>query len=100
MKINFRICSVIALVLLCLCGIVHSQDEAVKMVLDILKSDDQDMQSVAISMVVACPATAATGSMPGATAPAGSVTLMVTRHCLASCRCTSVAWTPNSLRTW
>ena len=51
MKINFRICSVLALVLLCLCGVVRSQDEAVKMVLDILKSDDQDMQSVAISMV-------------------------------------------------
>ena len=51
MKINHTICSMIALVLLCLCGVARSQDEAVKMVLDILKGDDQDMQSVAITMV-------------------------------------------------
>ena len=51
MKINYTICSVIALALLGVCGVVHSQDDAVKMVLDILKGDDQDMQSVAITMV-------------------------------------------------
>ena len=48
---NDKIWSVITLVLLCLCGVARSQDEAVKMVLDILKGDDQDMQSVAITMV-------------------------------------------------
>ena len=51
MKINHTNCSLLALVLLCFCGLGWSQDEAVKMVLDILKGGDQDMQSVAISMV-------------------------------------------------
>ncbi len=52
MKIKYTICSTLALSLLCLCGVARSQQhEAVKMVLDILKSGDQDMQSVAISMV-------------------------------------------------
>lgn len=52
MKIKHTICGSLALLILCLCGVVRSQEnEAVKMVLDILKGDDQDMQSVAITMV-------------------------------------------------
>jgi HEAT repeat protein len=52
MKIKYTICGTLALSLLCLCGVARSQQhEAVKMVLDILKSGDQDMQSVAITMV-------------------------------------------------
>jgi HEAT repeat protein len=51
MKIKRTICGALALVLLCFCGVGRSQDDAVKMVLDILKSGDQDMQAVAISMV-------------------------------------------------
>ncbi|MHC4351915.1 MAG: HEAT repeat domain-containing protein [Planctomycetota bacterium] len=51
MKIKHTICGALALLLLCLCGVGRSQNEAVKMVLDILKSDDQDMQAAAISMV-------------------------------------------------
>ena len=51
MKINYTNCGLLALVLLCLCGLGRSQDDAVKMVLDILKSGDQDMQAVAIAMV-------------------------------------------------
>ena len=51
MKIKNTICASLALLLLCLCSVGQAQDEAVKMVLDILKSGDQDMQAVAISMV-------------------------------------------------
>jgi HEAT repeat protein len=51
MKIKYTICGSLALLILCLCGVGLAQDEAVKMVLDILKSGDQDMQAVAISMV-------------------------------------------------
>jgi len=51
MKVNYTNCGLLALVLLCLCGIGRSQDDAAKMVLDILKSGDQDMQAVAIAMV-------------------------------------------------
>ena len=50
MNVNRAICSLSALVLLCFCSLGRSQDAAVKMVLDILKSGDQDMQAVAISM--------------------------------------------------
>jgi len=51
MKVNYTNCGLLALVLLCFCGLGRSQDDAVKMVLDILKSGDQDMQAVAIAMV-------------------------------------------------
>ncbi|MEA3224371.1 MAG: HEAT repeat domain-containing protein [Planctomycetota bacterium] len=51
MKINYTICSSLAVLLLCFCTVGHSQDDAVSMVLDILKSGDQEMQAVAISMV-------------------------------------------------
>ncbi len=51
MKINCTICRSLALVLVCFCGVGRSQDDAVSMVLDILKSGDQDMQAVAIAMV-------------------------------------------------
>jgi len=52
MKIKYKIYGSLALLLMCLCGVALSQEhEAVKMVLDILKGDDQDMQSVAITMV-------------------------------------------------
>jgi len=51
MKVNYTNCGLLALVLLCFCGLSRSQDDAVKMVLDILKSGDQDMQAVAIAMV-------------------------------------------------
>jgi len=51
MKISYMNCGSFALVLLCLCGVGRSQDDAVSMVLDILKSGDQDMQAVAIAMV-------------------------------------------------
>ena len=47
MKINYKICSILALAVSCFCGVARPQDEAVKMVLDILKGDDQDMQEVA-----------------------------------------------------
>lgn len=51
MKTNYTNCGIALLVLLCLFGVGRSQDDAVKMVLDILKSGDQDMQAVAIAMV-------------------------------------------------
>ncbi len=51
MKTKHTICGTFALLAVCLCGVARSQDDAVKMVLDILKGDDQDMQSAAISMV-------------------------------------------------
>ncbi len=50
MKINYTNCRLLVLVVLCLCGVSRSQDDAVTMVLDILKSGDQDMQAVAISI--------------------------------------------------
>ena len=51
MKIYCTICSSLAVLLLCFCTVGHSQDDAVSMVLDILRSGDQDMQAVAIAMV-------------------------------------------------
>jgi len=51
MKTNRTICGALALLLLYLCGLGLAQDEAVKMVLDILKSGEQEMQTVAIAMV-------------------------------------------------
>ena len=40
MKTNYTICSILALAFLCFCCAARSQDEAVKMVLDILKQCD------------------------------------------------------------
>lgn len=55
MKIKCMICNSSALLLLCCCavcfGASEQQDEAVGIVLDILKSGDQEMQAVAIAMV-------------------------------------------------
>ncbi len=51
MKTKRTICGALALLLLYSCGVGLAQDDAVSMVLDILKSGDQDMQAVAIAMV-------------------------------------------------
>ena len=55
MKIKCTICNSSTLLLLCcfaVCfGASEQQDEAVGIVLDILKSGDQEMQAVAIAMV-------------------------------------------------
>ena len=51
MKTKRTICGALALLLSCLCGLGLAQDEAVKMVLEILKSGEQEMQTVAIAMV-------------------------------------------------
>ena len=51
MKSRRSICGALALLLSCLCGFGLAQDEAVKMVLEILKSGEQEMQTVAIAMV-------------------------------------------------
>ncbi|MCP4257428.1 MAG: HEAT repeat domain-containing protein [Planctomycetes bacterium] len=54
MKIKRTIYNLSALVFLCCCAVcfgASEQDEAVTIVLDILKSDDQEMQAVAIAMV-------------------------------------------------
>ena len=56
MKIKCTICSVLVLLLLCSCVVCFgasepAQDDAVKIVLDILRSGDQEMQAVAIAMV-------------------------------------------------
>ncbi|MHC4580014.1 MAG: HEAT repeat domain-containing protein [Planctomycetota bacterium] len=51
MKTRRSICGALALLLSYLCGLGLAQDEAVKMVLEILKSGEQEMQAVAIAMV-------------------------------------------------
>ncbi len=56
MKTNYTICSSLALLLIysytaCFGASEHSQDDAVGIILDILRSNDQQMQTVAISMV-------------------------------------------------
>ena len=51
MKIDYKKCGLLACVTLCLCGIGHTQDDAAKMLLDLLRSGDQDMETAAISMV-------------------------------------------------
>ena len=56
MKIKCTICSALVLLLLCSCVVClgasePAQDDAVKIVLDILRSGDQEMQAVAIAMV-------------------------------------------------
>ena len=51
MTIKHTICGSVAIPLMCLYGVGLAQNDAVEMVLDILKSGDQDMQAAAISMV-------------------------------------------------
>lgn len=56
MKVTCTTCKALAFLLLCLCVVCSgasepAQDDAVGMVLDILKSGDQEMQAVAIAMV-------------------------------------------------
>ena len=56
MKTNHSICSITILILICSYSVCfgateNSQDDAVNMILDILRSDDQQMQTVAISMI-------------------------------------------------
>ncbi|MHC4726268.1 MAG: HEAT repeat domain-containing protein [Planctomycetota bacterium] len=66
MKIKRTICNSSALVFLCCCAVcfgASEQDEAVGIVLDILKSDDQEMQAVAIAMVKDMPGTEVTKAL-------------------------------------
>jgi HEAT repeat protein len=67
MKIKRTICNLSALVFLCFCavcfGASEQQDEAVGIVLDILKSGDQEMQAVAIAMVKDMPGTEVTKAL-------------------------------------
>ena len=58
MKTNCKICSALAVMLLCsyaVCLGASEQNEAVGIVLDILRSDDQEMQAAAIAMVKEMP---------------------------------------------
>jgi len=60
MKTKCNICNALAVLLLCSCAVClaaseRPQDDAVKIVLDVLKSDDQEMQAVAIAMVKEMP---------------------------------------------
>jgi HEAT repeat protein len=58
MKIKCTLCNSLALLLLCCCAICFAasgEDDAIGIVLDILKSGDQDMQAVAIGMVKEMP---------------------------------------------
>jgi HEAT repeat protein len=68
MKTNFTICSSLAFLLLCLYAVClgaesQSQDQAVGIVLGILRSDDQDMQAAAIAMVKEMPGTDVTKAL-------------------------------------
>jgi HEAT repeat protein len=67
MDIKRTICKSSALGILCCCvvcfGTSGEQDEAVKIVLDILKSGDQEMQAVAIAMVKDMPGTEVTKAL-------------------------------------
>lgn len=66
MKIKHTICSSLALSLLfslSVCGSAGEQNEAVGVVLDILKSGDQEMQAVAITMVKEMPGTEVTKAL-------------------------------------
>jgi len=66
MKTNYTICSALAFVLLCsyaVCSGASQQDEAVGIVLDILRSNDQDMQAAAIAMVKEMPGTEVTKAL-------------------------------------
>ena len=60
MKTKCNICNALAVLLLCSCAVClaaseRPQDDAVKIVLDVLKSNDQEMQAVAIAMVKEMP---------------------------------------------
>jgi HEAT repeat protein len=68
MKTNFTICSSLAFLLLCsyafcLGASGQSQDQAVDIVLGILRGDDQDMQAAAIAMVKEMPGTDVTKAL-------------------------------------
>jgi HEAT repeat protein len=68
MKTHYKICSALAFLLLCsysVCLSASSQphDEAVSIVLDILRSNDQDMQAAAIAMVKEMPGTEVTKAL-------------------------------------
>jgi len=66
MKTNYTICSALAFVLLCsytVCLGASRQDEAISIVLDILRSDDQEMQAAAIAMVKEMPGTEVTKAL-------------------------------------
>jgi HEAT repeat protein len=67
MKINRTICSSLALLLLCCCAVCPTafgqQDDGIGIVLDILKSGDQEMQAVAIAMVKEMPGTEVTKAL-------------------------------------
>jgi len=66
MKTNSTICSAIAFVLLCsyaVCLGASEQNEAVGIVLDILRSGDQEMQAAAIAMVKEMPGTEVTKAL-------------------------------------
>jgi HEAT repeat protein len=68
MKTNRTICSSLAFLLLCSYAVCfgasgQSQDQAVDIVLGILRSDDQDMQAAAIAMVKEMPGTEVTKAL-------------------------------------
>ena len=66
MKTNCTICSALAFVLLCsyaVCFGASQQNEAVDIVLDILRSNDQEMQAAAIAMVKEMPGTEVTKAL-------------------------------------
>jgi HEAT repeat protein len=68
MKTNFTICSSLAFLLLCLYAVClgaegQFQDQAVDIVLGILRGDDQDMQAAAIAMVKEMPGTDVTKAL-------------------------------------
>jgi len=68
MEIKFTICNLFALLLFCSYTICFAaseqpQDDAIKIVLDILKSEDKDMQAAAISMVNQMPGTEVTKAL-------------------------------------
>jgi len=67
MKINCTICCAFAFLLLCSYAVclaaAEQSNEAVNIVLDILRSDDQDMQAAAIAMVKEMPGTEVTKAL-------------------------------------
>ena len=66
MKTNCTICSALAFLLLCsyaVCLGASEQNEAVSIVLDILRSNDQEMQAAAIAMVKEMPGTQVTEAL-------------------------------------
>jgi len=66
MKNNCTICSALAFMLLCsyaVCSGSSEQNDAIKIVLDILRSNDQEMQAAAIAMVKEMPGTEVTEAL-------------------------------------